>query len=677
MITKDYEFMGDLFKNLITGFHQVNIVDFVTANRMLPINVTRLPGPYSFDVFPYHEEILQCLDPSSTVRDVTVMKGVQTGFTTIAENVAFYYAVSEQGTPIMWTTAQLNLAEERRDANIIPMINESGFADSFSPLDENNKRGSGKGRNVLYFKGGSHLMLRGGGQKSVNTARQQSARVLILDESSAFGKNDTKITQGNILELFKARTAAFWDNRKILSGSTPLTSPDPTHENFINGDRRYYNVACLGCGEHQVLRFDHKKGKKKIGGLVWDTTEDGELITDSVRYQCLYCGHLHSEYDKTKLFSKENAYWKPENPMESDEFRSYHLSALYSPANFQPWYRCVHDYLVSYDQNANKPKDRAKYQVFVNNILGEVFTSKTSPIKSHMISSLRRDFYEYIHDVDTGRIPNNAIKKYNNGNGIAFIVATADVHDQSIFLAVWGFTGNNCAYLLKYITIAGSVAETNIPWEQLEKELNKSYISDDGYSYRINYSGIDSGHLTQKVYGFCEEFNLKYSKEFKTIFPIKGFGEGQLKNVYRYRSKDHKSISNIQTLEIQTHEYKDILADRITNEFTWDGVSVQDRYTLNLPMDTTDKQIKQLSAEKKRMKIVNGKADGMYWHRSGANELWDLLVYAQAVNDHIVKSIADEMQHYDKTLTDPTSEDVFNCINNNTLGLAFRSKSDD
>ena len=81
-----------------TKYRHVNICKFIETNRYLPSNVSHLAGHYSFSIFPMHEEILNCMDPNSNVRDVTVMKGVQTGFTTITENVILYYAVQERGT---------------------------------------------------------------------------------------------------------------------------------------------------------------------------------------------------------------------------------------------------------------------------------------------------------------------------------------------------------------------------------------------------------------------------------------------------------------------------------------------------------------------------------------------------------------------------------------------------
>ncbi len=670
MIIKDYKFMNSLADKLITNYEFSDICEFILNNRMLPKNVSKLPGPYRFDVFPYHREILETMSPFNPTRETTVMKGVQTGFTTVAENLILYYAMEAQGTPCMWITAQFSLAEERRDVNIIPMLNESGFEDAFESLDTRALRASGKGRNLLQFKGGSVLYFRGGSQKSVNTARQQSAQVIVLDESSGFGKNDTDRTQGNLLDLFKSRASAFWDSRKVLTGSTPLRSPDNTEDSFKKGDQRYYHVNCLGCSEPQVLRFSHEKNKKKIGGLVWDLTDKGELLPDSVRYKCPHCGHLHTEFDKTRLFSNENAKWVPHNPLESEEFKSYHLSALYSPCNFQPWHKCVQMYLDSWDHVSNSPKDRAKYQVFVNNILGEVFTFKTSPIKHHMVSGLRRDFYNY------GQIPNNRIKLYND-HGIAFLVATVDVHGDRLLYSVWGFTSNNCAYLIKYKVLAGETEATDENWQELEKELTEIYISDDGYAYNIPICGIDSGWNTNLVISKCVEYNKKYLKEYKQMIPIKGFGENQQKRVHNYKISEHKELQDVFTANINVDYYKDLLSNRITNEFGWDGVSQQDPFTVNLPFDATDKQIAELTAETKEMKIVNGKEAGEYWYRKPGvdNELWDLLVYAQSINDHIINELRNEIMNVDKhKKKDISYQEVFQAIYDETLPIEFRKR---
>ena len=75
---RDNEFFLKWIEKIPTKYRHVNICKFIETNRYLPSNVSHLAGHYSFSIFPMHEEILNCMDPNSNVRDVTVMKGVQT-----------------------------------------------------------------------------------------------------------------------------------------------------------------------------------------------------------------------------------------------------------------------------------------------------------------------------------------------------------------------------------------------------------------------------------------------------------------------------------------------------------------------------------------------------------------------------------------------------------------------
>ena len=68
-------------------------------------------------------------------------------------------------------------------------------------------------------------------------------------------------------------------------------------------------------------------------------------------------------------------------------------------------------------------------------------------------------------------------------------------------------------------------------------------------------------------------------------------------------------------------------------------MSLQPHGHFNAPIDVDDRQLRELTVEVKREKIEKrtGKRVGFEWHRpsGAANELWDLLIYANAALDLI------------------------------------------
>jgi phage terminase large subunit GpA-like protein len=123
---------------------RVTPVLFNEQNRYLPQGVSPRPGFIRYDLFPFLREVIECFDPHSPVREVNFMKGVQTGYTTLLESIMLYYIAHIKTQAMMFLTADKELAAGRMENNIIPMINESGFADLIRSADEGNSRKTGK-----------------------------------------------------------------------------------------------------------------------------------------------------------------------------------------------------------------------------------------------------------------------------------------------------------------------------------------------------------------------------------------------------------------------------------------------------------------------------------------------------------------------------------------------------
>jgi phage terminase large subunit GpA-like protein len=149
----------------------------------------------------------------------------------------------------------------------------------------------------------------------------------------------------------------------------------------------------------------------------------------------------------------------------------------------------------------------------------------------------------------------------------------------------------------------------------------QEYTDDEGRKYWIENTFIDSGD--GKTEGVVSDFCSQYEYG---VFPTKGDS---------YSSKRMQSFKEFNTSSkatgymIAVDMYKDRMAPVLRRIWEPENGN-QDRYQLNVPADTTDKEIKQLTTEfKKDEKQAGGRITKVWYRPHGVkNELWDLLIMA-------------------------------------------------
>jgi phage terminase large subunit GpA-like protein len=627
------DWLAEKFEAVTTEMHVIRPSEWAEQKRYLSQAESSIPGPYRFSVTPFLREIVDCLSADSPVRFVAFMKGVQIGATAgVLENAIGYWIDHIGHAPIMMVTADDALAKLRLDGHVIPMLQSSGLASLIQSADETNTRKTGATEKKIEFAGGGFLIPFGA--QSANKLRSIPIRVLLRDEVDGWPAEVGR--QGDPMKLSESRTKTYERNRKILDISTPLLKGQSNIEKqFKLGDRRYYHVRCLVCEHPQVLRWREEDSKTgEVSGIVWQT-EDGKLIPDSVRYLCQRCGHAHTNDDKRKMMAPENgAQWAPTAVPISPAHRSYHLSALYSPV--QTWAECVMDWLAAWDVANNRAKDMQKLQVFFNNILGKTFEVRGDKLRYETVSSHRRSAYRF------GEVPNTFAVRHC-GSRVLLLVCTVDVHGDNLKAAVWGWCRDRRVVLVDYFTFEGDTEQLDneATWGELRKLVeSKTYTADDGVSYSIPITLVDSGYRPDTVYRFCAEYEAG-------VFPVKGMPAPPRHARFKEFS-EFTSEMGTRGFGIVVDPYKDRWSASLKN--SWDTHAQQPEGHFNAPADALDAQLKELTIETKREKIDarTGQRVGWEWHRpSGAkNELWDLLVYANAALDIVAANVMiEELEH--------------------------------
>jgi len=590
----------------------VTPVDWSEENRYLPPGVTSLPGYYDYNVSPFLKEIIGCLDIRSSVREVNFMKGAQIGATTgILENIIGYCMAHVSSAPIMLLTADDGLSKRRITKNLIPMINQSGLSELIQSNDPTNKRKTGKTDQLIEWRGGGSLVPFGA--QNADKFRSDSIQYMLMDEVDGYPISVG--VDGCPMKLAESRTKGFWLSRKICRLSTPkVKGTSKIAAEFKRGDQRYYQVPCRKCKTRQVLKFRGKNDRGETFGLVWES-QGTKLKAGSVRYKCKSCGFLHKNSDKTYLLPRGR--WVPTAEPIADDIRSYHLSALYAPAGMYTWDAVVTAWLEAWDDDESRPRDLARLQVFYNNELGEPFEQRGNRVTFSNISSHRRSAYK------SGQIPNAHAKEFADGE-VALLTCAVDVHDKHLDVAVIGWAPGKRAYLIEYLMFEGLATdlEDQKTWGALSELIeNKTYSDGNGKRYRIQVTLVDAGHNNALVVGFCEQYSA-------AVFPILGRASAD-KNSQIKEFAPFKTQSGTTGYKITVDLYKDRWAPALRK--SWPGFGTMPLGHFSAPIDTTDKQLRELTVEYKREKIekVSGKRVGYEWYRpSGVRqELWDLLVY--------------------------------------------------
>lgn len=622
------EWLAAQFESLTTEMTFESPSSWAEKNRYLPPSVTSMPGYYSFDVAPYLREIVDCMSIYSPVREVSVMKGVQVCATVgILENTIGYYIDHVKTAPVMMVTADAELAKLRMESYITPMIQFSQLDHLIKSADEKNARKSGKTDRKIEWVGGGFLIPFG----AVNAKKLRSTSIQVLLRDEIDGWPWMVGSDGDPIKLSADRTAAYEGSRKILDLSTPLIAGRSKIEiRYLQGDQRKYFICCLKCGFPQVLRWRHVNPETgEVTGMTWEK-ENGRLVEESVRYLCQNCSAEHFNDDKTRLLSPENgAEWRPTAVASRPDHRSYHISALYSPVGMQTWTACAHSWLEAWDDEANRPRDMGRLQVVYNNIFGKVFKVRGEQVRIEAVSSHRRDAYVF------GQVPNRYAIEYC-GSPILLVLCTVDVHKTNLAVSVWGWCRDRRVFLLDYWRFEGDTEQLDDvgTWARLRSLIEEStYVGDDGKSYRIELTLIDSGYRADTVYDFAAEYEAG-------VYPSKGVAaptKGAASKEFSPFTTKTGTVGYTVTVDL----YKDRWSAALKR--SWSEIGIQPAGHFNAPADATDEQLKELTVEVRRERkgAITGQSLGYEWHRpSGANnELWDCLVYASAALDLIALDV--------------------------------------
>jgi phage terminase large subunit GpA-like protein len=487
--------------------------EWAANNRILTSDVTAFPGKASLDRFPYWKEPLDLLSPDDPTHIITIMGGAQIGKSTNFIESGIGYLIKNHPGNIVLTSADKEMTKTQMSKKIDNMLANSGLSYLIRPntIKKKNLK-TGDRDDMKEFPGGS-LMAQS--VKAVDKIKQNSFRYGFFDDFEAAVRGQKQA--GDILDLLFMRFNSFKDKMKISILSTPEVKQSSMIEPaFLMGDQRYYNMHCPKCGD--LINYIWNKTEEETGeivGVYFEKDENNKLIEKSVGYVCQKCGGFFKETHKKDMMSLGNgAIWIPTAEPSRPDWKSYHISGLYSPPGFFDWTHHVRQWMNIFPENGIIQE--SKLQVFTNLVLGLTYEETAKNTDASLIS---RNLREY----KIGVIPDEFAESDGNGK-IIMLTCACDLNgfedDCRLDYEIVAHSQSGSTYSIEHGSVGtfqrGAskegrelwnyfVGQPRNVWDVFREIVSREFEMQSGKKMRIVATGVDSGHFTQHVYQFVEQ----------------------------------------------------------------------------------------------------------------------------------------------------------------------------
>jgi phage terminase large subunit GpA-like protein len=416
------------------------------------------PGRISFSRAPYQREMLDAIEDPA-VEEVCIMSSSQVGKTSVQLMLVGYLIDMKPG-PILWVAPTLQMAEATSKDRIAPMIRDC------PTLSEKIKSPQARNsNNTLLQKGfaGGFIVLAGANSPASLASRPIQA--LFGDEVDRYP--DSAGTEGSPINLAKKRTTTFWNRLHIWVSTPTIKDRSNIEKIWLLSDRREYELPCPHCGGFQALKWEGLKYKDK------GSVNLQKFDIEDVRYECSHCGGEIEEHQKLEMLKAGQ--WTPRG--RKGKIAGFHLNELYSP--WKSWEDVARDYEAAIG-------DPLRLQVFWNTSLG-------LPYEHDLQTKFDWENLQYRAEASNyqmGQIP----------EGVLLLTAGVDVQGDRIECSVFGWGEGEQSWLIRHDVLYGDPNRDGV-WQDLDALLSTEFHHPLGGVIKIKKAAVDSGYLTQEVYG--------------------------------------------------------------------------------------------------------------------------------------------------------------------------------
>ena len=391
--------------------------------------------------------------------------------------------------PILLVEPTNDLAERVSKKRLQPMFE---ITPALRPLvAEQKSRATANTIRAKTFPGGT---LNISGANTPNELCSDPIRDVLIDEVDRC--NEAAGKEGDIVTLAEQRQGSFGKNAFSLYVSTPSgkkprakgeTQPVGVSKILVllnESDNRHRFCPCQKCGHEQELLWAQ---------FQW---RDGDV--KNTRFYCASCDHPHTEQERRKMIDEGR--WVALNPSVTDR-AGFFLPGMYSLSDPD---RGSDTMMEQMARNFLRAKHRGKeaLRAWVNTFLCECFADDEDAEQPEgtLLLAKREPYGETIpKDVllITVGVDVQAGDKNKRGRLEAHIV---------------GWAENEVPWVLDYQVFAGD-PEHPSTWAQLESFIaNTTYITEDGRELIMERVAVDSGHVPDTVYAFCQPRGVRMIK---------------------------------------------------------------------------------------------------------------------------------------------------------------------
>jgi len=528
--------------------------------RRLSAESSAEAGLWNTNRAAYQRGMMQAIsDPA--IENVVFMTGAQVGKTEIINNAIGYF-IHNQPSPMLVVQPTLEMSKMWSNDRLAPMLRDTPVLKN--AVKDARSRDSG---NTLYQKSFSGGYIAIVGANSAAGLASRPVRCVFLDEVDRYPHSAG--SEGDPIDLARARTKTFSYNRKIVMVSTPTNKGASRIEAaYEESDKRMYYVPCPDCDHKQTLKWSQVK---------WEQDKP-----ETAHYICEECGSVWDEAKRLRAIRFGE--WQATAPYTGTA--GFHLNGIYSV-----WVgldRAAKEFLA-----AKKLPDTLR--VFINTYLAESYEQEGERVDDYAVAERAEAFGDRLD------------------SRIQIITAGIDTQDDRLAIEVVGHGRDEETWSLSFKELYGDPSTPQL-WQDLDNELKATYITEDNRKLDIRAACIDSGgHYTQAVYNFVR------SREGRRIFAIKGMA-GESRPIVSRPSRNN--IGKIRLFTLGVDNIKELIFSRLK-------IIIEGAGYCHFPNDRPDEYFKQLAASEKIVtKFHKGFPRREFVKTRTRNEALDCRVYA-------------------------------------------------
>ncbi|WP_405120731.1 phage terminase large subunit family protein [Pseudomonas leptonychotis] len=548
-----------------------------------------------WETLPFQVAILNAMG-NDEIRTVNVIKSARVGYSKKLL-AASAYQIEHKRRNILILLPTDGAAQGFMKSQVETMIRDVPSVYALAPWYGKKHRD-----NTLDTKRFSHskqLWCLGGA--AAKNYREKSVDTIIYDELAAFEPDVEKEGSPTFLGDKRIEGSTF---PKSIRGSTPKIKGTCQIEAAASESPHLLrlNVPCPHCAGEQHLKWG---GKDCAYGIKWDSEKPLDAWYVCEHNGCVIQQHeMQDQHCKGRWICERTGIWTQDGidyfdadsqPIPTPESLTFHVWTAYSP--FTTWGRIVLDFYKA-------KGDISKLKTFTNTTLGETWEEDQGEKVEWETLYGRREVYP--------QVPVAGL----------VLVGGIDTQDDRYEGRVWAFgQGEECWLIHRWI-LNGDPASEELR-RKVGVEIHRQFTRADGIPMRVERWCWDSGgHYTDEVYAESRAHGVQW------VIPIKGanvYGK-PVANFPRQRTKNGR----VYLTEVGTDNAKELIFNRLRLQ-PQPGVAVPGCIHLPASDEICDEsELKQLTAETKRLKIEKGQR--VYrWDAGGRrNEALDCFVYALA-----------------------------------------------